>query len=88
MKYDDIYGMTITDYCDAHGTTIEHLIQKVKIDIEILESRLKQEMNPESKGTFTEIGSEVWNMLSKKKKHLSRLQDWKNENEYEASSSK
>ena len=73
--YDKIYGMSLGEYCEAHGIKISDLISKVEKDIEIL----KANFNKEYTGMIpTPLGDRIYEALDKKRKHLARLQDWSN----------
>lgn len=77
-EYDDLYGMSLSEYCEKHNTNIEALIEKVSIDLEILKKNFEKEytgMIP------TPLGDRIYASMEKKRKHLMRLQEWKsNEN--------
>ena len=76
-RYDILYGMDLDEYCKRQGVSIQGLIKKVEIDIEILKGKFKKEY----KGVIpTPLGDEVYTAISKKQKHLERLKEWKQEN--------
>jgi len=71
--YDEVYGMSLDEYCAVHNTTMELLIGKVAKDVEILKENFKKEytgMLP------TPLGDKIYEALEKKRKHLDRLKDW------------
>jgi len=73
MSYnnDEIYGISIGDYCDLHKISIDELIDSVSIDIDILTARLKEIqdiMNP--------LSDAVYNLREKKYSHRDRLNEW------------
>jgi len=78
ISYDDIYGMSISEYCIAHGITVEQLISKTKTDISILKSRLKELVGDGA--LLCEVGKVVYDNISKKTKHLERLVEWREGN--------
>lgn len=84
MTYDEIYGMDLDNYCLAHGTTIEDLISKTELDIEILTTRMQEEF-PRGSMTFTPLASEIYKLIRKKKNHVTRLKEWKADSDYKAS---
>ena len=73
MTYDELYGLSLEQYCERHGITIDDLIQKTKTDIDILSERL------DGIGDFiSHEFTTVYNALNGKRKHLSRLEEWAN----------
>ena len=74
MSYDDLYGMDLDTYCKRHHVTVEKLINKTQIDIEILSERLNSLKEDISSPEF----NYVYKVLDKKRKHLHRLQEWRN----------
>ena len=79
MNYDQLYGMTIDEYCKAHNTNVDNLINKTNTDIKLLEKRLKHLVWKDNKLLEPIVGS-CFMLLNKKRKHLKRLKKWKKEN--------
>jgi len=75
-SYQDIYGVSLEEYCQAHGITIEKLIKKVETDIKLLKTRLRDLVN-EDEYVVNPLINEVYQVLKKKEKHLKRLKGWK-----------
>ena len=79
--YDEIYGMDLDGYCKLQGVTVDGLIQKVEIDIEILKVRLNEEFTIDIKDPKynSPISNTIYSLINKKQKHLNRLKEWKYE---------
>lgn len=77
MTYDELYGVTLDEYCRIHNTTIEKLIKKTEIDIDLLKKRLASLVFADEMDIY--LVNEVHKLLSKKRKHLKRLKQWKKE---------
>lgn len=77
--------MGLDEYCMCHSTSIDALINKVNIDIDILQKRMT-ELYPKDLYKFPPIFDEVHTALKKKKTHLDRLTEWKVETEFASSS--
>ena len=75
-SYDEIYGVNIDEYAKLHGTTVQDLIEKTKLDIDILSKRLRYLVQHEEKIGTNHLITVVFNTISKKQKHLSRLEEW------------
>jgi hypothetical protein len=74
-SYDEIYGVNIDEYAALHDTTVQDLIEKTKLDIDILSKRLKYLVKNDDTGS-NHLVTVVFNTISKKQKHLSRLEEW------------
>lgn len=77
-SYEDIYGITINEYCFVHDTTPKKLIDKVKTDIHILENnynkyeRIKHKISDrEMKLVFL-----IKKQIKSKKAHLEKLEKY------------
>jgi hypothetical protein len=74
-SYDEIYGVDIDEYAKLHGTTDQDLIEKTKLDIDILSKRLRYLVEHEDNMGTNHLITVVFNTISKKQKHLSRLEE-------------
>lgn len=72
-EYDELYGMNLDEYCEAHGTTLANLIKKTETDIAILKKKLSKEWKG---GNLTDLGNRVYSAIQKKEAHKQRLEDW------------
>ena len=71
---DVIYGCDITGYCDRLDITVHQLIGFVKTDIVIMQEsmdKLNDFMHPDF--------DIIYKAMSKKRKHLLRLEEWYSE---------
>ena len=75
MNLDDLYGITLDEYCKIHNTTKENLIKKTQTDIDILSKRLRKLIYEEDR-LLDPLTEEIQDILSKKRKHLKRLKQW------------
>jgi len=80
MKYksynlDEIYGVSLEEYCKLQGITPEDLLKKTETDIEILSKRLRKLIWEEDR-LLDPLVEEIERVVSKKRKHLKRLKDW------------
>jgi hypothetical protein len=80
--YDELYGVDLDSYCAAHETTIKHLIEKIDIDIQILNDRMKKLMAPYFMEQDNTLINTIHNLIKKKNEHKDRLNDWKINGEY------
>jgi len=85
FNYDDLYGVNLKEYCIAHNTNPEKLIQKIDIDIRLLKNRLNYLLEQESQKPFREqnnsdlyLITKVYQLIQKKEKHKDRLREWAN----------
>jgi len=78
MSFDleQLYDVSLDDYCKIHNTTIDNLINKTKIDINLLRSHLRELLEKDK--LVEPITEAVERLLDKKRKHLKRLEEWKN----------
>ncbi len=74
--YDDIYGVDLPTYCLTHDTTIEALIEKVEIDIRLLNERMKPLMEIYFMDQDGPLINHLHNLIHKKQKHKERLKSW------------
>jgi hypothetical protein len=79
MTYDELYGIDINEYCKRHNITVDDLIRKTEVDIEILKNNLHKQTYKEPTD-WTLVGS-INKLLNKKEAHLKRLKQWKRESE-------
>lgn len=78
-SYEDLYGVSIDEYCSLHNTTVDELIHKTLIDKEILEARLRELIETDPNSHLVTV---VYNLISKKDKHVERLKKWRKEQDY------
>lgn len=76
FNYDDIYGVDIEQYLKIQGTTLEELMHKIEIDIELMNSNLRTVMAKKLPYPESYLETAIYKAVSKKTKHLSRLQEW------------
>jgi hypothetical protein len=74
--YDDIYGITIDEYCAAHNLTLDDLIYKTKIDIKLLKDNLAAVLKEQRPYPENYIETIIFQTIKKKEKHLEHLLDW------------
>jgi len=77
MNYDELYGISIDEYCKYHNTTIDSLISKTSKDIELLKRRLNCLIYEEKVDIGSQLINDVYSLLQKKERHLERLKKWK-----------
>jgi len=68
---DDLYGISIGEYCDVHSISVDDLVASVTKDIEILDNRLK-----EIGDMMEPLFDAVYLLKDKKIRHRERLLDW------------
>ena len=71
MTYTDIYGVSIKDYCKAQGITLDDLIKRVEIDLQLLNDSFKR--NIQGALPDYELTSVIADHIHKKQQHLKRL---------------
>jgi len=76
MNLDEIYGVSLKEYCEIHNTNPDNLIKKTEIDIDILSKHLRKLVWEEDR-LLDPITERIERVLSKKRKHLKRLKEWK-----------
>lgn len=76
IGYDELYGLNIDEYCKAHNISINDLINKTSIDIDLLKKRLQYLIWTKDE-ILNPLTCEVFKLLNKKQKHLERLKKWK-----------
>ncbi len=74
FTYDDLYGVGIDEYCFRHGITIDDLIHKSEIDIEIMSKNLKRLLTTDPSNYLVDS---IFFTIAKKRKHIQKLQEWK-----------
>ena len=78
--YDELYGIDIDEYCLRHNTTIDELIRKSEIDIEILYENVDKLIEAERNGKTAYEDMHLLDTVSftinKKYKHIQRLESW------------
>jgi len=74
--YIDLYGVSLDEYIRIHNTTLEELIEKSTIDMEIMKNNLHRIMqDPEwFRNPMVDI---VHRNIKKKSNHIEYLKDWK-----------
>jgi len=78
-NYDDLYGIGLSEYCSAHDITLSKLKQKIITDIELLSNRLRILATASFHEQDISLINTVHKLISKKSKHLDRLQNWSDE---------
>ncbi len=80
LTYDELYGVNIDEYCIAHDTTLDKLIHKGEIDIDILKKNLKRLIDQDRAGdSSTALYSYINTVhaaIHKKQKHIQNMKDW------------
>jgi len=74
--YDDIYGISLGEYCKLHNLTLDDLIEKVRMDINILKVNLGVVINEDKPYPENYIENVIFQTIKKKEKHLEHLLDW------------
>ena len=77
FSYDDIYGISLDEYCKWHDLTLDDLIKKVEIDIDILKASLMATLEKKLPYPESYLETMIYKTISKKEKHLQHLLDWK-----------
>jgi len=75
MTYEELYGVSLDEYCKYHNINPERLVQKTKKDIELLKKNLHKHTY-EIESTNWNLVSQIHKLLNKKIKHLERLKEW------------
>jgi len=88
MTYDELYGIDIDKYCLAHNTTLDDIIHKSQIDIELLNNNLKRLLIIDKKNLKNKVRDRegillnhmntLHALIKKKQAHINKMQDWKN----------
>ena len=77
---DELYGISLEDYCLLHNVTYDELIEKVKIDISILRKNYElYSLKNKDDVTYDEVSLaiEISKQINKKNIHLKKLADYK-----------
>ena len=77
---DELYGVSLEDYCLLHNITYDELISKVKIDINILRKNYElYSLKNKDDVTYDEVSLaiEISKQINKKNIHLKKLADYK-----------
>ena len=77
-SYDEIYGIDLDTYCAMHDTTIEKLISKIDIDIDILMVQMKKIIDIDFRIHDSTKLTYLHSLIKKKSDHKERLYDWAN----------
>jgi len=80
LSYDELYGIPLDDYCHAHDVTLDDLIKKIRIDIDLLKNNLKKILKLNLPYPENFIETAIYKTISKKEKHLERILNWRQEN--------
>jgi len=75
-SYDEIYGIDLDTYCAMHDTTIEKLITKIDIDIDILYAKMKTIIDIPFMERDPTMLTYIHALIKKKTEHKERLRDW------------
>jgi len=75
VGYNELYGIPLDEYIVAHDTSLEDLIQKSTIDMEIMQQHLKRIMQEADwyKNPLVDI---INSNIRKKYKHIEYLKNW------------
>jgi len=73
---DDIYGVTLDEYCMLHKVTIDDLIDSVELDIELISKNIRQEVYDNDMQNDALLNT-LMEARDSKRKHLKRLVEWK-----------
>jgi hypothetical protein len=76
FNYDEIYGIDIDQYCAAQGTTLEALIKKTEIDIDLLGEQLGETLKMKLPYEKNHLPDTIFMIIEKKRKHLEHLKNW------------
>ena len=76
-SYDDLYGLSLEEYLQAHEITLEELIRKVELDKDILNANLKKVLDADLPYPESYLVTAIVNTIKKKENHLTRLTDWR-----------
>ena len=74
--FDEIYGLSIADYCKRHSITLNTLIDRVQLDLDILGESFMREVDSEDTDYY--LTRAIADKIANKKKHLSRLKGLQN----------
>ena len=77
-SYDEIYDIDLDTYCAMHNTSIEALISKIDIDIDILYAAMKKLIDIHFMEQDSTKLTYIHNLIKKKSEHKERLRDWAN----------
>ena len=82
-KYDILYGMDIGRYAKRHGTTVDALIRKTAVDIELLRENYQRyaRRNTDLSDEEVVVAREISDAIVDKKEHLERLLEWKEQSQ-------
>jgi len=75
--YDDIYGISLDEYCKWHNLKLDDLIKKVQVDIDILKVNLDKTLRKKLPYPESYLETVIFQTIKKKEKHLQHLLDWK-----------
>ena len=75
MNYEELYGVSLNEYCKYHNIEPQQLVLKTEKDIELLKRNLHKHTY-EIEPTNWEIVGQIHKLLNKKINHLKRLKEW------------
>jgi hypothetical protein len=74
LTYDELFGVTLTEYLKEHNTNLTSIIEKIEIDIMLLKKNLKNIIS--MNGILDSKIDIIYKTINKKEKHLNRLIEW------------
>ena len=78
FSYDELYGIDIIEYCKAHDTTLEALIEKTKKDIQLLNDNMGKALRMKLPYEKNHLPDTIFALIKKKRDHVEHLKDWQN----------
>ena len=81
MTFEELYGLSLPEYCDFLGITIDQLMNQNKKKIELIEKQYQtQYVDNRDNLDIDELEKavELQNIIDYRKKHLKRLEEWAN----------
>ncbi len=76
FTYEQLYGVNLDEYCRLQDTTIEELIKKSNIDIEIMYNNLDILLYQKLSHDEGFIIDTIFSLIRKKQAHIFALQNW------------
>jgi len=82
MKYEDLYGVTLEEYAEAHGMSVEDIISQTRTDIVLLKKNYFRyaKRNHELTDDEQALVVKIWELVEKKKNHLEGMMKWLSSN--------
>jgi len=76
FTYDDLYGVSLDEYCLKQETSLDELIRKIEIDIDLLNQNLERVLVMQLSHDEGYIVDTIFNLIKKKRNHVERLKEW------------